>query len=487
MFKKPLLLLSSLFALSAAQAITIDTFDGAAQVQSTTIGTTAEAVVLDPQIVGGVRALRTTKLSGPLASRLETGLGVLNHSQDAGTAGLSTVIWDGDTDPSNINFSGLSGLNFTRDGGSAFRLNSLYFDFANNLTLQLEISVFDSSDPSGATFAQSLVTLDRVYTNETLQIPFSSFVPTGAFSFVRVGAVQLKILGINPSVDLTIDSITTDGDCTHAPASGASIKDDCEVCDGHNEAMDQCGVCFGNNMNLDQCGVCFGNNVNVDDCGVCFGNNTSKDICGICGGNGTSCLDCAGIPHGIATADDCGICGGDGASCRQCDAMDLGNKKAAMLADAQRQHDEGLFFALRIKPVNKKLYRKTIKRINAAYAQIVNGIAMIPDVNLSCQPSQACITQNSGVATVNALRKQVKIVYDDSIGVLSYQIAVGDGVCRGDLIACRDRVKSRAKQSSTLKSLAKKLYRKLKVHLNGVPVEFSVCSPAVAGVRNQPE
>lgn len=476
----------ALLSLNCASAITIDAFEGAAQVQASTPGVVSN-VFSGTQIIGGTRTIAVEKLAGPSSVELEIVAGVLNHSQGAFTTGISTLTWDGDSEPNTIAYNGLGSLDFTRDNGDAMKIDGVYFDYANSQNLILEVKVFDGSDNTGATFATATVTLDHLINNENFSIPFANFIPTGGFSFTRVGAIQLRIPGLTPAFDLSIDSISTNGGCTHAPASGSTIKDDCGVCNGNNESKDECGVCFGNNAAKDNCGVCFGNNVNVDDCGICFGNNTTKDVCGICGGNGTSCLDCAGVPNGVATRDDCGVCAGDGSSCRQCQTQDLTASKISMRADALRQRDEALFFALRIKSVNRQLYRSVVRQINTAYAQVSAAIDALPDTNISCDPSSACITQNANVSSINAILKQIKVVYDRSVRVLTYPITVGDGKCRDSAEKCRARVKARIKEGTTLRTLARKLYRKLKVSVSGLPVSFSVCTPAIAGANNPAE
>jgi hypothetical protein len=158
-----------------------------------------------------------------------------------------------------------------------------------------------------------------------------------------------------------------------------------------------------------------------------------------------------------------------------------------MRADALRQRDEAVFFALRIKSVNRKLYNALVKQINSAYAQLSSAIDALPDTNINCEPSSACVTQNANVSAINTIRKQIKIVYDRSVKVLTYPITVGDGKCRDSVAQCRARVKARIREGTTLRTLARRLYRKLRISISAVPVSFSVCSPAVAGARNPEE
>src|SRR5688572_22916136 len=73
---------------SKASALTIDTFDGASKAEATQPSVPSFSVFSSSNSIGGHRTLSVTKISGDLGIRLETFLGVLSHSQDAGVTGF---------------------------------------------------------------------------------------------------------------------------------------------------------------------------------------------------------------------------------------------------------------------------------------------------------------------------------------------------------------------------------------------------------------
>ncbi|KAH3759353.1 exocyst complex subunit 4 [Pelomyxa schiedti] len=90
----------------------------------------------------------------------------------------------------------------------------------------------------------------------------------------------------------------------------------CYGCDGIKDSykiVDDCGFCVLP-AEADAC---------VDCKGVPFG-IAVWDRCGKCGGDGMTCLDCTNTPNGTAIVDACGVCGGDNGTCFGCDSTPSG-------------------------------------------------------------------------------------------------------------------------------------------------------------------
>lgn len=266
----------NLLNISSADALTIDKFSGAGEVQvSGLINPVLDSATFSSiGAIGGTRTLRITRISGTLSATLETTSDqVLALSQGPGVGAMSNVIWDGDLNPNNLNPSGLGAVDLRQDGSDSFLLSVLGFDYPAGNAATLMIVVYDAADSTGATFsARSLVLSQQINSPQVFELPFSGFNiagPGGGANFSRVGAIQLIIDGAAaPATDLVLDFFGTNGNCNLVPIGGPVV-----------------------------------------------------DICGVCGGNGTSCLDCAGVPFGSAADDRCGVCNGDGMSCLDCNTI----------------------------------------------------------------------------------------------------------------------------------------------------------------------
>lgn len=240
------------------KAITIDDFSGFqetfSEAQFRPLSRSSRTV---PNGVGGFRSFSAQATSG-LAGRLliETTTGSssrLQHSQDVGVTGVSTVHWDGNSNAANIDPSGLGGVDLTDDGGSSFIFTHFAFGFPFGTPLNLTVRVFDASDQSGDTFSEATVILNRPYRfsdKEDLFLPFSSFTvegPSGPADFSNVGAIWLQIDGAEEEVDIGFDDFKTDGDCDLVPQSNGKVLDECGDCIPENSSLynKACSDCLG--------------------------------------------------------------------------------------------------------------------------------------------------------------------------------------------------------------------------------------------------
>lgn len=267
---------------TSSKAITIDNFTQDLTAISGTINVTDQQGQLTNNAIGGARKISATKKTGGGSTRVivETFEGALSHSQDNGVTAFSMLTWDG-VSSIGLNPAGLGGIDLTQDGADAFLLDILSFDFPNASPVVLTLTVYDASDNSGNTFSKTTVTLNQVIiAPATVSIPFSQL--QGNANLNNVGAITFEVGSSSspaPSaVDLSIDGIRTNGQCTQIPGIAGKV--------------------------IDQCGVC--------------------------GGDGQSCLDCEGVPFGTKILDRCEVCGGDGQSCLECNSKDITELLASM-------------------------------------------------------------------------------------------------------------------------------------------------------------
>ena len=94
--------------------------------------------------------------------------------------------------------------------------------------------------------------------------------------------------------------------------------DECEVCAGDNSTCLDCAGVPNGLATTDDCGVCGGDNSTCSDCAGVPNGTSTLDDCGVCGGDNSTCTDCAGVVNGSTTTDDCGVCGGDNSTCLDC-------------------------------------------------------------------------------------------------------------------------------------------------------------------------
>jgi hypothetical protein len=368
-----------------APALTLDGFDGLGQMSVPLPGgqDTAWMLVSSTSAVGGNRSLQVHWAGGLGQVSLKTYGGMLSHSQDASTYGGSWVFWDGDSDAHMFNPSGFVPVDLTQDDGDAIKL-SVAYDFANNSPIYLTFTLFSGSADHAS---QYVLVLNRQYPPppmpgfEEVLIPFSNFNAIGALGAVAwtgVTAASLQIEGPGAALDLSMDLLGTNGQCTQVPNILGRVIDDCGVCGGDNSEKDLCGICFGHN---DSCQDCLG----VPNGGA------KEDVCEVCAGDGTSCLDCKGVPHGTAVVDKCGVCGGDGGSCGQCSETDISPmlKELTLKAKAQRRQNRSLLE--KFCPDKRTLRTKLLKTTDSLFQEMLLIVQSLPAKMLRCIGVQECI------------------------------------------------------------------------------------------------
>jgi hypothetical protein len=297
-----------------AQALTIDTFQQAGLLaSSTTVGAPQTLHMSAVGAIGGGRSFRAEKTgAGVGVSRIEVADGALGYTQGA-HAGMASVVWDGDTDPTSVNYDGLAGVDFSQDGGTAFNLGLAFFDYPFNQPLQVVLRVYDASRADGTKFSEVALTLDQYFDGPgtfTIVLPFALFataggstVPApaglryatlttlgsnGAVDIRNVGALTLTINGTSnaKAPDVIISPFVTNGRCAAVPNLQGRVLDDCSVCLNHADAgkgRDRCGTCrFGPS------GYAYASNKVIDDCNLCPTESGYS------------------FPHGVT--DSCGVC-----------------------------------------------------------------------------------------------------------------------------------------------------------------------------------
>lgn len=497
---------------TTAHALTIDEFQGNAIAESRDPVTPANVTVSSgfsgPNILGGSRVIYARRNSSTGRVALETepspGYDVLDLQQSVSAPGRTTVIWDGDNNPS-FNPSGLGQFDIVQDGGTALLFTGLGVQPGEDpKQLTITVRLYDSSDPSGQTFA----VFSKLYTAATPEGGINEEFPFASFTFPnndqtllnRIGAVVLEIDG-SRAADLELDRFGTNGTCAVTPRPDGSVFDECGVCGGNNEAKDSCGVCFGGDQDKDDCGICFGGNASKDSCGICFGNDASKDQCGvcggdntscadclgtpnggktfdqcgICGGDGKSCLDCAGTVNGKETVDRCGVCGGDGRSCVQCVNNDVSSTIASLKAKSNEQRVNAIFFLQGLQKSDKKFKTKSRKTVERLYQELLAQIDKLPLSVLQCEPNPFCVQTSANESAVSEYQVVIEELYKLSIKILR-RTKLGPGTCRGSVKACVARNRKATRNRKTLEQLARRLRNENRQISETVPLTLSVCS-----------
>lgn len=240
-----------------------------------------------PSILGRARKIKTEVLSG--AKHSESSLvinnGSIKHSQDAGVSAVSTIIWDGAVDSTEINYLGLNKLNLLQDKPKDFIISVAHFDSPADAPITLELQIY--SNKNSYSFARR--TINSAISDETeIRIPLYNLQQGGTApaDLSKVGAIALIIYGLDPSIDLEITSLSTDA-CSLVPDENLQVV----------------------------------------------------DICGVCNGDGRSCLDCLGQINGTAKKDRCGVCNGNGQSCLNCNSTSQSDLLARLDNSIKIQND----------------------------------------------------------------------------------------------------------------------------------------------------
>jgi hypothetical protein len=375
------LILSSFLTLSffsfSVSALTIDELLNQQLVEAGKSNTSKDSVAVSPSVVdagrpsaiGGTRSISVQGVAGNYFGRnrlyvdLDTNNSpTMGHSQDVYTKGISTISWDGDTNPNTLNSNGLGGVDFTQDEADAFRVRVASFDSPEGSEAMLIVRVHSGNGVSQS----SQVLVNQITSATDIDFPFSGFnsVQGGGANWKSVGAVELIIDGSQyQALDLSIQSVGTNGKCALVPDSSKQVIDVCKVCDG----------------------------------------------------DGKSCLDCKGIPFGEAKVDRCQICGGDGTSCLGCQESDQGSTLRRLDNTAKQQENLIKNITLRVtKYDSSDSMKKLIKRklVRAHKLQVRNWTLSwkLPIVSNRCTNTQFC-AQISTLPILNEYRTNAKKLF----------------------------------------------------------------------------
>ncbi len=407
---------------SSSFAISIDDFSTDQTVPQVDAGAFSTSVsVSSNTVLGKRRSIRIEATAGDPNRFLATIVDSSNlaHAQGPTVEGYTQLHWDGDGNPSDVNPSGLGGIDLTQDSSTAFVLKNLFYDYPGNVDAQLILIVHNQNGVSASEYA---LTLDGSFPGNTdAVVPFANFAQsggsTGLEDFQNVGAIELIIDGRNAiAADISVEAFTTNGNCPLFPDNQGSVLDECGECippsdPNYNKSCSDClGVPNGTTLPGDMCdtgelGICedgyyndkcecerefnpavekcdgVDNNCNgeIDETFPLLGDDCSvgEDECSvegkyICDDDGDLTCDavfdpadledcspiigCDGIPGSDLIFDRCGDCGGDGTSCDACDSLDITD--TIFLLDGGAKEQEAL-----IKNITRPLRRKGKARL----------------------------------------------------------------------------------------------------------------------------
>jgi len=221
-FKVLLVVLFSVSCMVHGQTVVvkqvIDSFQSTTPTILITVASTSSLPVTETafttgsDILGGERDLQLVATSGETGSDLSSGVSQSSWSVSAtGTgAGYAIMQYDGVNGNSfALSANGLGAVNFTQDGGNAFRVT-----VTSTFGTTLNITVYS---PSGT--GVSSVTVAAASTNVLYTLPFTSF--TGQPDFTRVGAIQVGVQAVE-NVDIFISSFVSTGPATANPSATAT-------------------------------------------------------------------------------------------------------------------------------------------------------------------------------------------------------------------------------------------------------------------------
>ena len=150
------------------------------------------------------------------------GANQLAHSQDATVTGFTLLQWDGADGSPTLNPTGLGGLDLTNSGlvsGLGIRVSM------NDSPIDITLTVYDASDPTGQTFSQASLNLPGgIFSDTDFLVNFAAFTtdgPNGPADFTNAGAVEMLIDGQIAGTDLLFSFIQPGSTLIPEPMSAA--------------------------------------------------------------------------------------------------------------------------------------------------------------------------------------------------------------------------------------------------------------------------
>jgi len=180
----------------AQDTILIDNFHGGnIDVRATFPETQDHSAVKYGGAIGESRTIVSSRSAGfEVGGIVSLGFPAYQHIASSQATGTTMLVWDGDTNSSSINYSGLN-ANFLRGFGlcQQLRLHIINYDWGDQKYTDVRIRFYKQGD--GNSYAEKVIRLNSVINNTTYDLPFSEFTVTGSFLFSSVGAITLDVSG----------------------------------------------------------------------------------------------------------------------------------------------------------------------------------------------------------------------------------------------------------------------------------------------------
>ena len=194
-----------------AATIGIDNFNEANQEVCMPITACVSAVssssVATTDAIGGTRDVIVVRTSGTNAVSAKSGDASDYFSYSAGnfTQGTLEVVWDGDNDPSVLNYTGLGGKDLTNLGtNTGIYFREVYNDLAFTIRVELYTDVNN--------WSYGLVAIPAAQSGTNFNIPFSSLLQggSGPASLNNIGAIRLMAGSGVTALDFSVDYMAAD-------------------------------------------------------------------------------------------------------------------------------------------------------------------------------------------------------------------------------------------------------------------------------------
>jgi hypothetical protein len=195
----------------SADTVGIDNFNDFQRVCDPTTGACpdSESAIATTNAIGGFRTISIVKTAGDpvdsVSARSGSGTDFLSYSSDNFTTGSLMLVWDGNSNPATIDYTGLGSVDLINAGvpNTGIYLRQV----TNDLEFTLRVEVYTNATD----WSYGEVVIPAGSSNANFNIPFASFTTGGGAgaTLTNVGAIVMEVANVE-SLDFSIDYIAAD-------------------------------------------------------------------------------------------------------------------------------------------------------------------------------------------------------------------------------------------------------------------------------------